>query len=61
MLDDLFMTILDMSKVASVAILVVLAVRLLLKRAPKVFSYALWTVVLLLMHVRTMTSAASPL
>ena len=46
MLDDLFMTILDMSKVASVAILVVLAVRLLLKRAPKVFSYALWAVVL---------------
>ena len=42
MLDDLFMTILDMSKVASVAILVVLAVRLLLKRGPKVFSYALW-------------------
>ena len=46
MLDDLFMTILDMSKVASVSILVVLAVRLLLKRAPKVFSYALWAVVL---------------
>ena len=46
MLDDLFMTILDMSKVASVAILVVLAVRLLLKGAPKVFSYALWAVVL---------------
>lgn len=47
MLDKLFMQILDMSLQASIVILVVMAVRLLLKRAPKIFSYALWSVVLL--------------
>ena len=46
MLDTLFMQILDMTKVASVVIAVVLLVRLLLRRAPKIFSYALWAVVL---------------
>ena len=46
MLDDLFMRILDMTKTGSIVILVVLAARLLLKRAPKVFSYALWAAVL---------------
>ena len=47
MLDEIFMGILDMSKTGSIVILIVLAARLLLKRAPKAFSYALWAVVLL--------------
>lgn len=38
--------ILNMSLAASVVIVFVLAARLLLKKAPKVFSYALWSVVL---------------
>ena len=46
MLDTIYMQILDMSKTASIVILVVLLARLLLKKAPKVFSYALWAVVL---------------
>ena len=46
MLDTIFMRILDMSKTASLVILVVILARLCLKRAPKVFSYALWAVVL---------------
>jgi len=46
MLDRIFMQILDMSLQASVVILVVLLARLLLKRAPKRFSYVLWMVVL---------------
>ena len=46
MLDRLFMQVLDMSRVASIVILLVLLARLLLRRAPKVFSYALWAVVL---------------
>lgn len=46
MLDSIFMQVLDMSNTASIVILVVLLARLLLKKAPKVFSYALWAVVL---------------
>ena len=46
MLDELYMGILDMTKTGSIVILFVLAARLLLSRAPKVFSYALWAVVL---------------
>jgi len=46
MLDTVFLQILDLSKIASIVILAVLFVRLCLKRAPKVFSYALWAVVL---------------
>lgn len=42
----LFGTILDMSLTASVVIAVVLAARLLLKKGPKIISYALWAVVL---------------
>ena len=34
MLDDLFMTILDMTKTGSIVILIVILARLLLKRAP---------------------------
>lgn len=47
MLDELFMQILDMSKVASIAIVAVMLARLLLKKAPKWISYALWAVVLM--------------
>ena len=39
--------ILNMSVTASVAIVFVLLLRLLLKKAPKVISYALWAVVLI--------------
>ena len=46
MFDRLYMAVLDMSKTASIVILIVLAFRVLLKRTPKVFSYALWLVVL---------------
>lgn len=47
MLDELFLQILDMSKVASVVIVAVMLARLLLKKAPKWISYALWAVVLM--------------
>ena len=40
------LTILNMSLTASIVIVFVLLARLLLKKAPKVFSYALWAVVL---------------
>jgi beta-lactamase regulating signal transducer with metallopeptidase domain len=40
------MHILDMSLTAGVVIIFVLGARLLLKKAPKIFSYALWAVVL---------------
>ncbi|HOJ09358.1 MAG TPA: M56 family metallopeptidase [Clostridiales bacterium] len=46
MLDNLFLQILNMSYTASIVILFVLGARLLLKKAPKIFSYALWSVVL---------------
>lgn len=45
-MQDTFLTVLDMSIVASVVILAVLLARLPLKKAPKIFSYALWAVVL---------------
>lgn len=46
-LVDRFSSLLDVSLTASIVILFVILVRLLLKRAPKVFSYALWGIVLL--------------
>lgn len=46
MLDTLFSHILDMTLRGSVVILAVLILRLFLRKAPKVFSYALWAVVL---------------
>lgn len=45
MLDIAFLQILDMSRTAGFVILAVLAARLFLKRAPKIFSFALWLVV----------------
>jgi len=46
MLQDVFMNIITMSLTAIPIILVVLLARMVLKFAPKVFSYALWAVVL---------------
>ena len=43
---SLFPEVFNMSLSASIVIAVVMAVRLLLKRSPKVFSYTLWAVVL---------------
>lgn len=43
----LFITVLNMSLGASVCIGAVMALRLLLKQAPKIFSYLLWVVVLI--------------
>lgn len=45
-LDGAFQTVLNMSIAAAVIIAAVLLARLLLRRAPKSFSYALWAVVL---------------
>ena len=46
MLEQIFIRVLNMSMTAGVAILVVLAARLLLKKAPRIFSYGLWAAVL---------------
>ena len=46
LVDTLFPRVLNMSGAASLVIAVVLLVRLLLRRAPKRFSYALWAAVL---------------
>ncbi len=46
MLGNIFLKILEMSITASFAVLVVLVARLILKKAPKVFSYVLWGAVL---------------
>ncbi len=46
-LIDFFPRLINMSAVASIVILFVLAARLILKRAPKIFSYALWAIVLI--------------
>ncbi|WP_083842141.1 M56 family metallopeptidase [Desulfosporosinus youngiae] len=44
--EDAFMTVLNMSVTASYVALAVLAARFLLRKAPKLFSYALWSIVL---------------
>ena len=44
---DQFSHLMDISLTATIVILVVIAIRQLLKRAPKIFSYALWGIVLL--------------
>ncbi|MDD3369169.1 MAG: M56 family metallopeptidase [Lachnospiraceae bacterium] len=45
-MNHIFQTILQMNITASIVICSVLVVRFLLKRAPKIFSYVLWSVVL---------------
>lgn len=47
MLTHLFISVLNMSLIASYVIIVVGSIRLLLKKAPKIFSYVLWGVVLI--------------
>lgn len=47
MLDKVFMDVLDMSITGTIVIAAVLLARFFLKKAPKVISYALWSVVLL--------------
>lgn len=44
-MGKLFLSVLNMSLTASYTILIVMLVRLFLKKAPKVISYALWSVV----------------
>ncbi len=46
MLDRIFIFVLNMSFVGSYVILFVIIARLFLRKAPKIFSYALWAVVL---------------
>ena len=46
MLENLFTSILEMSYIASLVIIFVLIIRVVLIKAPKVFSYMLWLVVL---------------
>ena len=46
MLERIFIEVLNMSLTGSIAILTVLTFRLLLSRFPRIFSYALWAVVL---------------
>lgn len=45
-MGNLFSTVLNMSMTGSIVILLVMLARLVLKPAPKIFSYALWAVVL---------------
>lgn len=47
MVKELFIQICNMSLTASYVILAVLLARILLKRAPKIYSYCLWGIVLL--------------
>lgn len=61
-LSSLFLKLLNMSYTASLVIVAVLLVRLLLGRAPKIFSYCLWAVVLFrLLCPISFESSASPL
>lgn len=46
LIEQLFLRILNMSLTAGITIVAVLIIRLMLKRVPKIFSYALWAVVL---------------
>lgn len=46
MLERVFVSVLNMSLIGSYAIVFVLVARLLLKKAPTIFSYALWGIVL---------------
>jgi Antirepressor regulating drug resistance, predicted signal transduction N-terminal membrane component len=60
LLQSLFVDVFNMSLTGCYVILLVLAIRLLLKKAPKIFSYALWGVVLFrLLIPASFSSAAS--
>lgn len=45
-LQGMFITILNMSITASYVAICLILVRIILRKAPKIFSYALWSVVL---------------
>ena len=45
-MTDIFMKILDMSLTGAIVCCIVMLARLLLRRAPKIWSYVLWSVVL---------------
>ena len=45
-LETIFSTVLNMSLTASVVILIVCVARLAMKKAPKIYSYLLWALVL---------------
>ena len=45
-MTTIFITVLNMSITASIVALAVMLVRIPLKKAPKIFSYALWGVVM---------------
>ena len=47
MIVDFLPELLRINLVTSIVILIILGARLILKRAPKVFSYALWAIVLI--------------
>lgn len=47
MFDKQFIELLNMSYVSSIVILFILIARLLLKKAPKIFSYLLWGIPLI--------------
>ncbi len=62
MAELLFIRVLNMSLTASIVILAVLAVRLILRKAPGIFSYCLWAVVLFrLLCPISFTAVFSPL
>ena len=62
MAELLFIRVLNMSLTASLVILAVLAVRFILRKAPGIFSYCLWAVVLFrLLCPVSFTAAFSPL
>lgn len=44
-MERLFLEILNMSLISCYVILFVLAVRLMLRKSPKIFSYCLWGIV----------------
>ena len=45
-MEEYFLTVLKMSLIGSYIILIILLIRLILRKAPKIISYALWAVVL---------------
>ena len=45
-MTDIFIKVIEMSITASVVIAVIIVLRLLLRKAPKVFSYVLWAAAL---------------
>ncbi len=46
MIKELFLSVLNMSITASIAVVAVILLRFMLKKAPKIYSYALWGIVL---------------